>query len=164
MWWVDLIILILSFIIMFVGILGSVLPILPGPLTSWLGLIILHFHSSINGHYFILIVTFLIAIAIFILDYLIPIFTSQKLGASKYGVWGAVIGTIIGIFFSLPGLILGPIIGAIVGEAISKKGFKDTLKSAFGVILGLLVSGFAKAIASIGYLFICLIIVMSLLF
>ena len=97
--WVDVIILILSFTIMIVGILGSVLPILPGPLTSWLGLIILHFHSLIEIPYFILIFTFLIALAIFILDYIIPIFTSQKLGASKYGVWGATIGTIIGIFF-----------------------------------------------------------------
>jgi uncharacterized protein YqgC (DUF456 family) len=73
-----------------------------------------------------LIITFLIAISISILDYLIPILGVKKLGGTKGGQIGASLGVIIGLFFLGPlGLIAGPFIGSLTGEFISKKNLKD---------------------------------------
>ena len=111
----DLILLILSFLIMIIGIVGSVIPVLPGPLSSWVGLFIFSNISTVKVDSKILVFTLIIALTIFILDYIIPIYTSKKFGASKFGIIGASIGTLIGLFFPPFGIIFGALIGAIAG-------------------------------------------------
>ena len=102
----DIFLLILSFLIMIIGIVGSVIPVLPGPLSSWLGLFIFSNISTVKVDSKIIVVTLIIGLIIFILDYIIPIYTSKKFGASKFGVIGASIGTLIGLFFPPFGLSL----------------------------------------------------------
>ena len=148
----DIFLLILSFTIMIVGILGSVIPVLPGPISSWIGLFLFSMISNVQVNKSLLVTTFIIAFIIFILDYILPIYTSKKFGASKYGIIGASIGTIIGLFTPPFGIIIGAIIGAISGELLLNKNFKKSFKAGIGVFLGLIVSGLSKALISTVYL------------
>ena len=148
----DIFFLILSFAIMIAGIIGSVIPVLPGPLSSWIGLCVFSNISNVQVSNKLLVITFVIAFGVFILDYIIPIYTSKKFGASKYGIIGASVGTVIGLFFPPFGIIFGAIIGAISGELFLNKNLKKSFKAAIGVFLGLLISGFSKALISVIYL------------
>ena len=148
----DIFLLILSFAIMIVGIIGSVIPVLPGPLSSWIGLFLFSMISDVQVNTTLLVTTFIIALIIFILDYILPIYTSKKFGASKYGIIGASIGTITGLFIPPFGIIIGAIIGAISGELLLNKNFKKSFKAGIGVFLGLIVSGLSKALISSVYL------------
>ena len=112
----DLLLIIISAVLIISGIIGSFMPILPGPLTSWFGLFILNLISSIEIDSTLLIITFIIAITIFILDSLIPIYGSKYFGATKYGIIGASTGLVIGIIAPIPfGILIGPILGALIG-------------------------------------------------
>ena len=148
----DIFLLIISFSLMIIGVIGSIVPVLPGPLSSWIGLFILSNVSGVAVSGKLIVICLIIAIGIFILDYIIPIYTSKKFGASKYGIIGASIGIIVGLFFAPFGIFLGAIIGAITGEIILNKNFKKSLKSAFGVFLGFIISGFTKSLITIIYL------------
>lgn len=157
----DLILLILSFVIIIIGIIGSVTPIIPGPLTSWLGLFVLSKISNVEISYILLIITFIISISIFTLDYIIPIYTSKKFGATKFGIIGATIGLIIGLFLSPFGIILGSIIGAFFGEIIYNNNIEKSMKASIGLFLGFIISSFSKAIISISYLIIYIILILN---
>ena len=148
----DIFLLILSFAIMIVGIIGSVIPVLPGPLSSWIGLFLFSMISDVQVNTTLLVTTFIIALIVFILDYILPIYTSKKFGASKYGIIGASIGTIIGLFIPPFGIIIGAIIGAFSGELLLNKNFKKSFIAGVGVFLGLIVSGLSKALISTVYL------------
>ena len=145
----DIFLFILSITFMIVGIIGSIVPVLPGPLSSWLGLFIFSNIDGVEVNNSIIVLTLIIAITIFILDYLIPLYTSKKFGASKFGIIGASIGIIIGLFLPPLGIIFGAIIGAISGELFLNKDFERSIKAAAGVVIGLAISGFTKAVISV---------------
>ena len=94
----DTLILILAAIIMCLGIAGSFLPVLPGPLTSWVGFIVLDASDSFSLSSTFIIITGIISAVIFILDYAIPAMGTKKFGGSRYGVIGTTLGLIIGLF------------------------------------------------------------------
>jgi len=154
----DLFLLILSAMLIILGIIGSFIPILPGPLTSWFGLFILNLISTVEIDKTLLIITFIIALIIFVLDSLIPIYGSKYFGATKYGILGASIGLLIGIITPIPfGIIIGPILGALIGELLFNNDLKKSIKSSIGVLIGFLASTFIKFITSVIYLMIYLV-------
>jgi uncharacterized protein len=145
----DGILLFLGFGCMIIGVLGSFLPVLPGPVCSWIGLLLLYFTEIIPINYWILVPTFLIMIVISILDYTIPAKGTKKFGGSKYGIWGTNIGLFLGVLFiPIPlGFIIGAFFGAFVGELYNNYHDKNqALKAAFGSLIGLLISSFMKLI------------------
>ena len=131
----DVFLLILGLILCITGIIGSFTPIIPGPLSSWLGILIIHFTSYIPFSNKLLITTFLIAFIVFLLDIFIPIIGLKKLGGSKNGLIGATIGLILGLFIGGPfGLILGAFLGALSGEFMDKtnfNGFKACIRNIY---------------------------------
>ena len=154
----DLLLIIISAVLIISGIIGSFMPILPGPLTSWFGLFILNLISSVEIDSTLLIITFIIAITIFILDSLIPIYGSKYFGATKYGIIGASIGLVIGIITPIPfGILIGPILGALIGELLFNNDLKKSIKSSIGVLIGFVASSFIKFVTSIVYLMIYII-------
>ena len=154
----DLLLIIISAVLIISGIIGSFMPILPGPLTSWFGLFILNLISSIEIDSTLLIITFIIAITIFILDSLIPIYGSKYFGATKYGIIGASTGLVIGIISPIPfGILIGPILGALIGELLFNNDLKKSIKSSIGVLIGFVASSFIKFVTSIVYLMIYII-------
>lgn len=137
---------------MVIGIIGSFLPILPGPFTSWVGLLILHFTSVVPMNKSFLIITLSVALAILVLDYIIPVIGTKRFGGSKLGIIGTSIGLIVGLIAPIPGgIIIGPFLGALIGELLNKSNFKNALKAAFGSFLGFITSTFLKFIVSIIY-------------
>lgn len=142
----EFLILIVSLLFVLVGIAGSVLPALPGPPLSWIGLLILYTTPSIKFDYWTLGITFVFTLIIVILDYVIPAQGTKRFGGSKYGIWGTNIGLIVGIFVPIPlGFIIGPFLGAFIGELIyDQNDSKRALKAATGSFIGFLASAFIK--------------------
>ena len=120
-----------------IGLAGSFLPVIPGPLTSWFGLLALQSTSVIPQDWTFLGWTLGIALFIMALDYLIPILGTKAMGGTKAGAVGSTIGLILGLFFMPFGIILGPFIGAYVGERSKNPNRKAAFKAAMGSLLGL---------------------------
>ncbi|MDB4225837.1 DUF456 domain-containing protein [bacterium] len=149
----DIILIIIAALFMLLGIIGSFIPILPGPITSWFGLLIVHFTDAIPIDKSFLIITFTIALFIWLLDYIIPAIGTKRFGGTKYGMIGTTIGLIVGLIAPIPGgIIIGPFIGALIGELINKSDTKKATKAAFGSFIGFLTSTFIKFVVAIIYL------------
>jgi uncharacterized protein YqgC (DUF456 family) len=146
---VDYMLLISGIIAMILGIIGCLVPVLPGPPLSFLGLLLLHF--SRFGHYTstTLIIFASIAIVVSILDYLVPVWGTKKFGGSKYGTRGATVGLVIGLFFGPVGIIIGPLLGAFVGEMLFRDDVNYALKAGFGSLVGFLTGIGLKLAASL---------------
>jgi len=147
----DVFLLIIGFIFMLIGIAGSFLPILPGPFMGWIGLLLLHLTSIIPMSYPFLIITFLISVVIWMLDYIIPSMGTKRFGGSKWGAIGTTIGLIIGIIAPIPlGFLLGAFLGALIGELLyNHKDLKRAFKAAFGSFVGFLASTTLKFMVSL---------------
>ena len=146
----DIFLLIVGFIFLLVGIAGSLLPVLPGPLASWVGLLLLYITSVIPTDWTFLGITLAITIVVTVMDNFIPIIGTKKFGGTKYGIVGATLGLIVGIFFGPIGIIAGPFLGAFVGEIIKdSKDSKKAFKAALGSFIGFLASTLLKFICSI---------------
>ncbi|WP_396602978.1 DUF456 domain-containing protein [Algibacter sp. R77976] len=149
----DIILIIIAALLMLIGIIGSFLPVLPGPLTSWIGLLVLHFTDAIPMDKSFLIITLVIAVFIWILDYIIPAIGTKRFGGTKYGMIGTTIGLIVGLLAPIPGgIIIGPFIGALIGELLNKSDSKTATRAAFGSFIGFLTSTFIKFVVAIIYL------------
>lgn len=149
----DIFLIVLAAFFMLLGIIGSFLPVLPGPLTSWFGLLILHLTDAVPMNWTFLIITLFFALVIWLLDYIIPAMGTKKFGGSKAGMIGTTLGLIIGLIFLGPfGIIVGPFAGAYIGELLNKNDSKTALKAAFGSFLGFLTSTFIKFIVAVIYL------------
>jgi len=146
----DYFLLALAIILILLGLLGCILPVIPGPPLSFFGILILHFtdFTSYTTN-FLLIVAFFALLAT-VLDYVVPILGTKKFGGTKAGMWGATIGMIIGMIFLGPlGLIFGPLIGAIVGESLKGANNRDAFRSGLGAFIGFLLGVGLKLAVSI---------------
>lgn len=149
----DIVLIILAALFMILGIIGSFLPVLPGPLTSWFGLLLIHFTDAIPMNKSFLIITLLIAIFIWFLDYIIPALGTKRFGGSRYGMVGTTLGLIVGLIAPIPGgIIIGPFVGALIGELINKNDSKTATRAAFGSFIGFLTSTFIKFVVAVIYL------------
>lgn len=151
----DTLLLVLAILALLIGILGSVLPALPGPPLSWAALLILYFTPHVEYDWNMLLITGLVAAVITILDYAIPSLATKKFGGTKYGIWGCNIGLIISIF-GLPfgpqgllGVAFWPFAGALIGELLNKQTSEKALKAAFGSFVGFLSGTLIKLAYSI---------------
>ena len=153
--------LILGLLLMIVGTIGSLLPALPGPPISWVGILMLYFCPGMETNYWLLGITLVIAIVIGILDYVIPAQGTKYFGGSKYGIWGTNIGLIIGIFAPIPfGFLIGPFVGAFVGELIYNSQEKGrAFKAATGSFIGFLAGTFMKLLVSLLFFGLFLVLV-----
>ena len=131
-WWLFTIVLFA------VGLIGTVLPILPGTTIILAGAIIhrlmLGADKSISWR--VIAVLVLLTLATYALDFLSGYFGARYFGATKWGTFGAIIGMLIGLFFGLIGLFVGPVIGAITGEFIAGKKMIDAGRAGWGSLLG----------------------------
>ncbi|WP_204344146.1 DUF456 domain-containing protein [Psychroserpens algicola] len=149
----DIFLVILAAFLMILGIIGSFLPVLPGPLTSWVGLLVFHLADVVPMNWTFLIITFIFALGIWILDYIIPAMGTKRFGGTKAGMIGTSVGLIIGLLSPIPGgIIIGPFFGALIGELINKSEFDKALKAAFGSFLGFVASTFIKFIVAMVFL------------
>lgn len=144
----DIFLIILAGILLFLGLLGSILPVLPGTPLSYLGILLLHFTSKVEFSIEFLVLWAILVILVQVLDYIIPIWGTKKFGGSKFGVWGSMLGIIVGMFFGPLGIIFGPFIGAIIGELLAGKASKEAIKAGFGSFVGFLLGTISKLIVA----------------
>lgn len=145
----ELVWIIIGSILMLVGLIGCLLPILPGPPLSYLGLLCLQLIDPTPFSLRFMLIWLVITIVVTVLDYIVPAYGTKRYGGSKYGVWGTIIGLIAGIFFFPPfGIIIGPIVGALLGEYLAGKKSDQAMRAAFGSFIGFLLGTFIKLVAS----------------
>ena len=159
----SIFLIVLAFIFLIVGLVGSFVPIIPGLPLGWLGLFIAFFSSKCTVSIWTLVITLLLMLAVTIMDYIIPSKMVKKNGGTKSGERGALLGSIVGIVFINPiVLIFGSFIGSLIGELINdSKNIKKALKSAFSSFLGFLLGSGIKAFLTLSFL---LILILNLLF
>ena len=139
-----------SGVLMILGLVGCVLPVIPGPPLSFIGLLLLHFSKYAEFSFEFLLLFGSIAVIVTVLDYIVPIWGTKKFGGSKYGMWGAAIGLVIGIFILPPlGIIIGPFAGAVIGEALTGKKSAEAFRAGMGSLLGLMMGVGIKLAASL---------------
>ncbi len=137
-----------GFFILF-GLIGSIIPVIPGPSLSYVALLILHFTGTTTFTTRFLIIWAVIVVVVTAIDYVVPAYGTKKLGGSRRGIWGSVIGLILGIIFFPPlGIIIGPLLGAFLGELSAGKDSNKAFLSAVGSFLGFLFGTILKLIIS----------------
>lgn len=134
-------------ILVVLGVLGTVLPVLPGTLLVFGGLFLAAWANDFTrvGWVGLSIIGVLAALA-FAADFVASLLGAKRVGASPKALIGAAIGGFIGIFFGLPGILLGPFLGAIIGELMARGGWKQATKVGVGTALGLLFAAVAKLV------------------
>ena len=157
------VLIILTFLCLAIGIAGAVIPGLPGPPVSWVGLLLAALTPYVSTSATMLIVTAVIAAVITVLDYVVPSLSTKHNGGSKYGIWGCNIGlviSIIGLPFGpqgLIGVIFWPFAGALVGEYINKHDWQPALRAAWGAFLGFLTGTLLKLVYCIALLVVVIV-------
>jgi hypothetical protein len=142
----ETIAIVIGSIFVLVGIAGCVLPILPGPVLIFLGLLVL----AVLKDFFppltptLMIVMAILTVIVTIGDYMIPLWGAKKYGTSKWGIWGSVAGMAIGLLFSPFGMLLGAVIGAVAVEWLVQKEKGKAFKAGWGVIVGSLLGAVLK--------------------
>jgi len=132
---------------MIAGILGSVIPLLPGPPLSFVGLLVLQLREQPAFTIKFLIIWLLVVIVIAVLDYVVPIYGTKKFGGSKYGMWGCMVGLVAGFWFGPIGIIAGPFVGAFAGELLATNQSERALRAAVGSFIGFVFSTLMKLVA-----------------
>ena len=145
----DVFLAILGTICIIIGVLGSLLPILPGPPISYAGVLLLHFTRYAQYSTRFLILFAILTAVVAVLDYVIPIWGTKKFGGSKYGTWGATIGVVVGIFMGPVGMVVGPFIGAVVGEMIYGKKSNEAFRAGLGSFIGFITGTLMKIVLSV---------------
>ena len=150
----DIFLLIIGLAFILIGIVGSVLPVIPGPPIGWVGLLLLYLTKAVPMDYWAIGITLFLAILVSILDYIIPALGTKKFGGTKYGMWGTTIGLVIGFFIPIPlGFLIGSVIGAFIGEMLyDSKDTNRATKAAVGSFIGFVGSTFLKLVLTFGYL------------
>ena len=135
----------LAALLVVAGIVGTVVPALPGAPLVFLGLLIAAWVDRFQRVGWItLTVLGVLTVASFLLELLATRHGAQRVGASPLAAFGATVGAIVGLFFSIPGLILGPFVGAFAGEYLSRRSWKQAGRAGLGTWLGLVLGIAAK--------------------
>ena len=136
----DWILVVLAGVCVVTGIVGAVLPVLPGPPIGYAGLLLLNFSGFAQFSTGFLVGWRVIALLVTALDYYVPVWGTRKFGGSAAGVRGSTLGLIVGMIFFPPlGIIIGPFLGAVAGELIvNYRQVGRALSSGMGSLVGFL--------------------------
>jgi uncharacterized protein YqgC (DUF456 family) len=141
------------------GILGLVLPAIPGAPLVFAGLVFAAWAENFSYVGFgTLAVLLVLTLLTFGVDLWATMFGAKKFGASKRAVMGAMIGAIGGLFLGVPGVIFGPFIGAVIGELSARRGLQDAARAGFGATFGLVLGVAVKLALAFAMLGIFLVV------
>jgi len=141
----DILLIVLGSLCLLIGLIGCIVPALPGPPIAYGALILLHLTDKVEFTWKQLIIWLVIVVIVQVIDYFIPTLGTKKLGGTKWGVWGCFFGTFIGLFVFPPwGVILGPFLGAVIGELLGGKETQEALKAGLGAFIGFMVGTILK--------------------
>ena len=166
----DVFFIVLTLVLIAIGLIGSVLPVLPGPPLAMGGLLLLLFRPTYREmmaeQNYLFLITFTAGTALVtFLDFYLPVWGTKKFGGTEAGKRGSTIGMILGLFLLTPligplSVIVSPFLGAVAGELIAGKDTTTAVRSGIGSFLGFLAGTISKLILCLGML----IYVLTLLF
>lgn len=136
---------VLSAALILVGLIGTVVPALPGVPLVFAGMLLAAWadHFEHVGTFTLIVLGVLCVIALAI-DFVAGLLGAKRVGASSRAIWGAMIGTVVGLFFGLPGIVFGPFLGAVAGELLVGSRLDRAAHVGVGTWLGLLFGTLAK--------------------
>ena len=140
MFW-QIILWIVVIALFLIGLAGTILPTLPGNILIFAGALVYGIFTGFEEVAFrVLAVLAGISIGAQVLDYVAEAYGAKRFGASKYGIWGGIIGAIVGLIaFNIAGLIVGVFWGAVIPEILlGGRSLKGALRIGYGSLLGFL--------------------------
>ena len=153
----EIIWIIAGALLILAGFVGSFLPVIPGPLLSYIGLLSLQLTGEPPFEVSFLVSWAAIMLIVSFLDNVIPAIGAKKYGGSPLGIFGCIVGLLAGIVFFPPiGIVAGPVAGAFAGELLAGKSRDQAFRAAMGSFMGFLFSTLLKAVfcAFMAYYFI----------
>lgn len=147
----EIALIIIAALLLIVGILGCVIPGLPGPPLSFVGLLCLQW-AGIEMGVTPLIIWGVATVIVTVIDFLLTPWMTKRFGGSKAGNWGAIIGLLVGFLLPFPfGPLVCPFAGAFIGEWVFNRSKSSTAtKAAFGAFLSFFVGTGIKLLVSTG--------------
>ena len=139
----DVVWLILGGLLLAAGMIGCIVPVIPGPVVAYCGILCLLPTAHAPSSAAIWAFGALTMVAM-VLDSVVPALGATKFRCSRAGVFGCVVGTVVGMFFFPLGLLLGPFLGAVAGELLAGKTVRESVWGGFGAFLGFLLGTFLK--------------------
>mgnify|MGYP001597832069 CR=1 FL=1 len=150
----DIILLIVALLLCIIGLVGCIVPGIPGPPLNFAGMLIVQYVQKPFETY-TLIIFGIHTSAILVIDYLLPVWFAKKFGATKQGIWGSIIGMFIGMFFTPVGMILGLLLGAIIGDLLAGRTSREATRSGIATLFGTLLSvGMKLGLAGVIFTFV----------
>jgi uncharacterized protein YqgC (DUF456 family) len=142
----------LAILLCLVGLLGCVLPILPGSPLSWVGLFVVWAARGFDARSFgdaTVWVLLGVTAVVTALDFVAPTVGARRYGATRWGAWGSVVGMLVGAFMFPPfGMILGAFVGALAAELLAGQRTRPALRASWGTFVGTMIGTFAKVAVS----------------
>jgi hypothetical protein len=134
---------------MVLGLAGTVLPVLPGTLLVWAGILLGAWIDDFTRISMItMAVITVLAVLAWALDYAAGWMGAQRAGASKQALVGAAVGTVLGLFMGLVGVLFMPLVGAALGEYLARKDHGRAAKVGVATWIGIVVGLVAKVVIS----------------
>lgn len=132
----------LASLLILIGIIGVIVPALPGVILCYIGILLHYFLGSGTISWILLLIFGILTIFTLVLNYIIPLKTARKYGGSKWGDIGGLVGMLVG-FFWIPvpfGFLIGMFAGVFLGEYVQNKKAKTAFKATKGALIGFLYS------------------------
>lgn len=141
----QILLYILAALMIVIGIIGTIVPALPGVPVVFLGMVLAAWAGDFTqiGWLTLTVLGVLTALALLV-DLLASLLGAKRVGASGWALFGAGLGTVVGLFFGIPGLILGPFVGAVLGELIAGSSLRRSTIVGVGAWLGFVFGTLAK--------------------
>ncbi len=141
----SIVLLIFAGLAIITGMAGLILPVLPGPLLLFIGLVLAAWAEDflyVGG--MTITILALIALLAHVIDFIAGVLGARKFGAHRRALIGATIGAVFGIFFGIIGIILGPFIGAVLGQLSAKSDLQAAGIAGVGAWVGLILGTAVK--------------------
>jgi uncharacterized protein YqgC (DUF456 family) len=136
---------VLALALIAVGVVGTVLPALPGAVLVFGGIVLAAWiddFTRISGLTFgVLAVLTLLAWGV---DFVAGTLGARRAGASTWALAGAAIGTLAGVFTGLWGLLFMPLVGAAIGEYVAQRDLHRAGRVGLATWIGMLLGTAAK--------------------
>jgi uncharacterized protein YqgC (DUF456 family) len=138
---------VLGVLALLVGLAGVVVPVLPGPLALFGGVLLIAW----AGQFQLLgtptlVVTGVLAALMVAADWVAAVLGAKAFGASRWAMIGSTVGLLVGLFFGPVGFLLGPVVGAVVFELWKDPDLQKALRAGAGTFIGFLVGSVVKVV------------------
>ncbi|MBS7362812.1 MAG: DUF456 domain-containing protein [Paludibacteraceae bacterium] len=146
------VVLVVCLFLVVAGLVGSVIPGLPGTPLYLVAMLIARFCGDVEMSNLELFVIFILVAATFAVDFFLPMWTTKKFGGTKAGVYGSIVGLLAGLFLPIPipgASIICMFLGAIIGEYIAGQSNDVAVKSGMGNLIGFIVATTVKFVLGV---------------